>query len=171
MATLSLGALGLPASAKPGESPSSNRYRTLGKTGLRISDISFGTGAGADSEVVRYAYDQGVRLFDTAESYPLGNGGAAEAGGHRAPGPDDRLPHHLLGGRSAVHRHRHRGAPLPADPRGPEAAVRDPRAERYRGLRNRRPGASPGARCACAYASFFLHTKGPMARTSILVRR
>ena len=48
------------------------RYRTLGRTGFEVSDISMGCGSIAESDVVRYAYDHGVNLFDTAESY--GNG-------------------------------------------------------------------------------------------------
>jgi predicted aldo/keto reductase-like oxidoreductase len=43
-------------------------YRTLGRTGFKASDISFG-GDPATTEVVRYAYDKGINYFDTAESY------------------------------------------------------------------------------------------------------
>jgi hypothetical protein len=43
-------------------------YRTLGRTGFKVSDISFG-GDPATTEVVRYAYDKGINYFDTAESY------------------------------------------------------------------------------------------------------
>jgi predicted aldo/keto reductase-like oxidoreductase len=50
--------------------------RTLGRTGLRISDISFGSSRLEDDEdLVRYAFDAGVTYFDTAESY---TGGRAE---------------------------------------------------------------------------------------------
>jgi len=49
-------------------------YRTLGRTGFKASDISFG-GDPATTEVVRYAYDKGINYFDTAESYL---GGEAE---------------------------------------------------------------------------------------------
>ncbi len=48
------------------------RYRTLGRTGFEVGDISMGCGSIAESNVVRYAYDHGINLFDTAESY--GNG-------------------------------------------------------------------------------------------------
>ena len=78
MATLSLGALGLAAVDAPGAEPARGRLRTLGKTGLRISDISFGSGDTDDPDLVRYAFDQGVTLFDTAEGYPLGRRGTAE---------------------------------------------------------------------------------------------
>ena len=52
--------------------PRIKRYRTLGRTGFEVGDISMGCGNIAESDVVRYAYDHGINLFDTAESY--GNG-------------------------------------------------------------------------------------------------
>jgi len=52
--------------------PMIKRWRTLGRTGFEVSDISMGCGSIAESNVVRYAYDHGINLFDTAESY--GNG-------------------------------------------------------------------------------------------------
>ena len=47
-------------------------YRLLGRTGFKASDISMGCIGIKEPNVVRYAYDQGVNYFDTAESY--GNG-------------------------------------------------------------------------------------------------
>ena len=52
--------------------PRINRYRTLGRTGFEVGDISMGCGNIAEPNVVRYAYDHGINLFDTAASY--GNG-------------------------------------------------------------------------------------------------
>ena len=52
--------------------PRIKRYRTLGRTGFEVGDISMGCGNIAEPNVVRYAYDHGINLFDTAESY--GNG-------------------------------------------------------------------------------------------------
>src|SRR6185503_8740716 len=45
--------------------------RTLGRTGLRVPDIAFGTFRlkEGDENLVRYAFDAGVTHFDTAESY------------------------------------------------------------------------------------------------------
>ena len=54
------------------EQPKIKRYRTLGRTGFKISDIAMGNGA-ADSNLVRYAYDQGINYFDTGETYGNGN--------------------------------------------------------------------------------------------------
>jgi predicted aldo/keto reductase-like oxidoreductase len=58
------------AEEKAGE-PTITRYRTLGRTGFRVSDIAMGNGA-KESNLVRYAYDHGINYFDTGESY--GNG-------------------------------------------------------------------------------------------------
>jgi predicted aldo/keto reductase-like oxidoreductase len=48
------------------------RYRTLGRTGFQVSDLSMGTAA-KEPNVLRYAYDRGVNYFDTAESYGEGD--------------------------------------------------------------------------------------------------
>jgi len=58
------------------------RYRTLGSTGLKISEIGFGCGNNAvlmvkaphEEQVaaVRHALDQGINFFDTAFAYGLG---------------------------------------------------------------------------------------------------
>ena len=56
----------------PRVEPHVSRHRTLGRTGFKVGDISMGCGSIAESDVVRYAYDHGINLFDTAESY--GNG-------------------------------------------------------------------------------------------------
>ena len=47
------------------------RYATLGRTGLRISDISFGSSSlrRGHEHLVHHALDRGVNYFDTAESY------------------------------------------------------------------------------------------------------
>jgi len=46
--------------------------RTLGRTGLRISEIGFGGYPVKDPDVVRYAIDQGINYFDTAWDYTGG---------------------------------------------------------------------------------------------------
>ncbi len=56
------------------------RYKSLGKTGLKISDISFGSGALKHKQrhLLLDAYDRGINYFDTADGYPLGGFGGAE---------------------------------------------------------------------------------------------
>src|SRR6185369_3190052 len=53
---------------------------TLGKSGVKVSRLAFGTGTFSGrvqrdlgqegfTSLVRYAYDHGIRFFETAESY------------------------------------------------------------------------------------------------------
>jgi hypothetical protein len=68
------------------------RYRALGKTGIRVPDISFGTGTTSDPTLMRYAFQRGVTYFDTADGYPLGRPGEAEkALGEALRGHRDRV--------------------------------------------------------------------------------
>jgi hypothetical protein len=51
-------------------------FATLGRTGLRVSDIGFGSfDLEGDADLVRHALDRGINYFETAESY---RGGQAE---------------------------------------------------------------------------------------------
>ena len=59
----------LPGVEKRGEMT----YRTLGKTGLKVSDISFGAGKINDPNVVGKAIDLGINYFDTAPDYSSGH--------------------------------------------------------------------------------------------------
>lgn len=55
-------------------------FRSLGKTGFRVSELAFGTWLNigqrlddsASSKLISMAYDKGVNLFDTAENYGWG---------------------------------------------------------------------------------------------------
>jgi predicted aldo/keto reductase-like oxidoreductase len=49
-------------------------YATLGRTGIRISDISFGSSRlrSGQEDLVHHALDRGVNYFDTAEGYTRG---------------------------------------------------------------------------------------------------
>ncbi len=67
-------ALGLAASPALAQSdPRIRSYKTLGRTGLKISDISFGSASMSDPVVVRHALARGINYFDTAESYRFGS--------------------------------------------------------------------------------------------------
>jgi len=62
------------ASASIDTSPQVRRYSALGRTGLKISDISFGAsrlGTG-EEDLVRHALDLGINYFDSAETYTGG---------------------------------------------------------------------------------------------------
>jgi predicted aldo/keto reductase-like oxidoreductase len=65
------------------------RHVKLGKTGLLVPDISFGTGVLVDGELVAEALRRGITYFDTAESYPVGG----------RPGTSERILGAALEGR------------------------------------------------------------------------
>jgi len=81
-AALGIGAMGLGvarlAAAAPVKQPTIKRYVTLGKTGLEISDIGFGSGGCRSPKLVRHCLDRGVNYFDTAEWYRAGKYNAGE---------------------------------------------------------------------------------------------
>lgn len=60
-----------PASTSP--SPGALAYRTLGKTGLKVTSVGFGCMVTSDESVVARAVDMGVTYFDTARVYGRGN--------------------------------------------------------------------------------------------------
>ena len=72
-AAIGIGALGVGYSAHaanpPAGEPTIQQYVTLGKTGLVISDIGFGSSGCPSADVVRHCYDRGMTYFDTAEMY------------------------------------------------------------------------------------------------------
>src|SRR6516162_3462331 len=65
------------ASASISATPAVRRYTPLGRTGIKISDISFGSGrlSTGDEDLVCYAVNLGINYFDTAENY---RGGESE---------------------------------------------------------------------------------------------
>jgi predicted aldo/keto reductase-like oxidoreductase len=83
--------LALPAAARgaipsiqapPAQRPKSNsgpfsggnaKYRTLGRTGLKVSTVGFGCMVTSDSSVIERAVDMGINHFDTARVYQRGN--------------------------------------------------------------------------------------------------
>ena len=70
------GLLGAGALASEPE-PRVRSYVPLGKTGMKISDISFGSSRMSDPKAVRHAYERGVNYFDSAEGYKRGRSEAA----------------------------------------------------------------------------------------------
>ena len=83
-ATAAGGAAGAAPAPDAADIPRIRAHRVLGRTGLRVSDVGFGTGGGGDPILLQYAFDRGVTYFDTAESYPLGHPGVAEKAVGRA---------------------------------------------------------------------------------------
>lgn len=63
-------AAGLPAAAAQPVKPA---YRTLGRTGLEVTTLSFGCMTTSDESVIRRAADLGIVHFDTARAYQNGN--------------------------------------------------------------------------------------------------
>jgi predicted aldo/keto reductase-like oxidoreductase len=53
--------------------PSSISYRTLGKTGLKVTSVGFGCMVTSDASVIDRALDAGINYFDTARDYKGGN--------------------------------------------------------------------------------------------------
>ena len=59
--------------AAPAQRANEIRYRTLGKTGLKVSSVGFGCMITSDPSVIEKAADLGVNYFDTARGYQGGN--------------------------------------------------------------------------------------------------
>jgi aryl-alcohol dehydrogenase-like predicted oxidoreductase len=55
------------------QSPGALQYRTLGKTGLKVTTVGFGCMITSDPSVIEKAVDLGINYFDTARSYQHGN--------------------------------------------------------------------------------------------------
>lgn len=66
------GITGLAAASESAEEAKIARYNPFGKMGINTSDIIFGAGNISSQHVVRYAYDLGINVFDTAEGYMNG---------------------------------------------------------------------------------------------------
>ncbi len=87
-AVASVAPLAAPALATPTQ-PVIQRYVKLGRTGLSISDISFGSSRTDDADVVRHALERGINYFDTAEDY---RGGESESAiGEALAGKRDKV--------------------------------------------------------------------------------
>jgi len=81
-AALGLGAFGVAYAARaaslPEGAPTIQKYVPLGKTGLTISDIGFGSSGCPSADIVRHCYDRGMNYFDTAEGYGTEGWGEGE---------------------------------------------------------------------------------------------
>ena len=71
----SLGLMNLSAQTPAGSagSPAKLSYKTLGKTGLKVTSVGMGCMITSDPSVVTRAVDLGITYFDTARGYQHGN--------------------------------------------------------------------------------------------------
>jgi uncharacterized protein len=93
-ATVAMGLTGMggivtSASGQAGTFPPNPVYRTLGRTGLKITVVSFGAMLTPEHEVMRAAFDLGVNYVDTARRYM--NGRNEEIVGKAVQGIRDKL--------------------------------------------------------------------------------
>ncbi len=63
------------------DTPSVKSYREIGKTGLKMSDISFGAGKLSAASMILRAVDCGINYFDTSPDYGLSEKTIGEAMG------------------------------------------------------------------------------------------
>ncbi|MGB6865377.1 MAG: hypothetical protein WBE11_06760, partial [Candidatus Aminicenantaceae bacterium] len=63
--------LGADASAQD-EETKIKEYRTLGRTGFKVSDIAFGSGELEEPALLEAILDAGINYIDTAEGYGRG---------------------------------------------------------------------------------------------------
>jgi uncharacterized protein len=72
---LGLGGLAGSTAAFAPEKPLVHRYSALGRTGIQVSDISFGADrlSTGQEDLVQHACDLGINYFDTAETYRDGD--------------------------------------------------------------------------------------------------
>jgi len=59
--------------AKSANTPAKLEYKTLGRTGLKVTTVGFGCRITSDPSVIERAADIGINYFDTARGYQNGN--------------------------------------------------------------------------------------------------
>lgn len=59
--------------AKPANSPVNLDYRTLGRTGLKVTTVGMGCMITSDPSVIQRVADLGINYFDTTGGYQRGN--------------------------------------------------------------------------------------------------
>lgn len=63
----------LPEESPVGSETAKLTYRTLGRTGLKVTPLAFGCMTTSDPSVIERAADFGINHFDTARVYQGGN--------------------------------------------------------------------------------------------------
>ncbi|MDL5045817.1 aldo/keto reductase [Oscillatoria amoena NRMC-F 0135] len=72
-AGLAAGSMAAPQMARAQNAPARDinmRYRTLGRTGLKVSEVGFGGYPVKDPGVIEYAREKGINYIDAANCYP-----------------------------------------------------------------------------------------------------
>ena len=69
---IGLGGCASASTSKQKTGPENLRYRTLGKTGLKVSTVGFGASRTEDPSVIRRIIDNGVNIIDTGRMYSEG---------------------------------------------------------------------------------------------------
>ena len=65
---------GSPGKSAGAEETDALKLRTLGRTGLKVTEVCFGTGgAGVEVDVLKYGFDKGINFVHTALGYTNGN--------------------------------------------------------------------------------------------------
>jgi uncharacterized protein len=91
-AGLALPAVGLVASNTPevfSPTPVGLAYRTLGKTGLKVTSVGCAAGAVPDPDILARAFDLGINYYDTARIY--GQGKSEQILGKALKGKRDKI--------------------------------------------------------------------------------
>ena len=73
LASASLPSIPAPAVPAAAQQGSALSYRTIGKTGLKVTSVGFGCMITSDQSVVEKGRDMGINYFDTARGYQNGN--------------------------------------------------------------------------------------------------
>jgi predicted aldo/keto reductase-like oxidoreductase len=97
--TATVGVPARPATAAGAGEPMIRERRRLGRTGLEIADIAYGSSRTSDPAVVRHALARGINYFDTAESYR--DGASERAIGEALAGRRDEV---LIASKTKVER-------------------------------------------------------------------
>lgn len=73
MAAVSRPEAPVSSSTPPAAAAKEFKYKVLGKTGLKVTTVGFGTMVTSDGSVIEKAADMGITYFDTAVGYQQGN--------------------------------------------------------------------------------------------------
>src|SRR3954447_23989362 len=82
-----------PAIRPPSTGPAF-QYKTLGKTGLKVTTVGFGCMITSDGSVVERAADIGITYFDTARGYQGGNNERMVGAARKTKGKEKQLSPH-----------------------------------------------------------------------------